>query len=217
MGARKGKRAGTEAGNGAAGALPPPGEARNPDQVFLSGQDEQTAQILSSRPHEIWPLERITRDPRNSRRHPAEQVERLRASLRKFGWTRPLLVDETGMLRVGHGMLQAAYECGMKVAPVVVLKGLTEDELRAYVIADNQLALGAEWDMSILPLELADLQGAGFDMETLGFGEFELKQLMTGREKEESGAGQSSTKEIDPGSFEFDHTCPRCGMGFDDE
>lgn len=217
MGAKAGRRAGTEAGKNTAGALPPPGEGRDPDQVFLNGEDEAVAEILSSRPHEIWPLERIRRDPRNSRRHPADQIERLRASLRKFGWTRPLLVDETGTLRVGHGMLQAAYECGKKVAPVVVLKGLTEEELRAYVIADNQLALGAEWDMTILPLELADLKASGFDMEAIGFGEVELGQLMNGRDKPAGGAGQTSTKEIDPGSFSFDHKCPRCGMEFDDE
>lgn len=116
---------------------------------------------------------------KNSRTHSSDQIEQLAASMREWGWTTPILVDETGGIIAGHGRVLAAQRLGMQEVPVIVAKGWTEAQRRAYVIADNKLALNAGWDEDILASELGELRGLGFNLDLTGFDFGELNALMT--------------------------------------
>lgn len=106
---------------------------------------------------------------RNSRTHSDAQVAQIAASIKEFGWTNPVLVDAEGVIIAGHGRVMAARKLGEKRVPVIELGHLTEAQKRAYVIADNQLALNAGWDAEMLKVELSDLAGMDFDLSLLGF------------------------------------------------
>lgn len=106
---------------------------------------------------------------RNAKIHGPEQINRLRESLRQFGFVRPLLVDRELRLIAGHGMLEAARAEGMVQVPCVLVEGLTDAQRRAYVHADNRLAELAAWDEAVLALEVPELEDLGVDMEALGF------------------------------------------------
>lgn len=147
---------------------------------------------------------------RNSRTHSPEQIAQIVASIREFGWTNPVLVDEDGGIIAGHGRVMAAREIAMEDVPCVVLSGLTDAQKRAYVIADNKLALGAGWDDAMLRLELEALAQLDFDLELTGFSFEELDAILTDRDLVSDG-----TKEITVDDFELQHTCPRCGFEFD--
>ena len=127
---------------------------------------------------EIWPIERLTANPRNARIHGPEQIEQIRASLREFGWTMPVLVRENGMLIAGHGRLEAAKLEGITEVPTIVARGWTEAQCQAYAIADNKLTESGEWSEELLRLELGDLQAAGFDLALTGFDQDELDRLL---------------------------------------
>lgn len=115
---------------------------------------------------------------RNAKIHGPEQIGRLRESLRRFGFVRPLLVDRELRLIAGHGMLEAARAEGMDQVPCVQVEGLTDAQRRAYVHADNRLAELAAWDEAALALEVPELEELGIDMEALGF------ELPVGAEEE---------------------------------
>lgn len=106
---------------------------------------------------------------RNSRTHSAEQVAQIAASIREFGFTNPVLVDDAGGIVAGHGRVMAAQHLGMAEVPTISVGWLSESQRRAYVIADNQLALNAGWDESVLVQEVAWLQEQHFDTDLLGF------------------------------------------------
>jgi DNA modification methylase len=127
---------------------------------------------------ESWPIERLTTNPRNARIHGPEQIEKIRASLREFGWTMPVLVRENGMLIAGHGRLEAAKLEGITEVPTIVARGWTEAQCRAYAIADNRLTDSSHWNEELLQLELGDLQAAGFDLALTGFDQDELDRLL---------------------------------------
>jgi DNA modification methylase len=127
---------------------------------------------------ELWPIERLTVNPRNARVHSPEQVEQIRASLREFGWTMPVLVRESGMLIAGHGRLDAARLEGIVDVPTIVARGWTEAQCQAYAIADNRLTEASEWSDELLRLELGDLREAGFDLTLTGFSKNELDRLL---------------------------------------
>ena len=135
-----------------------------------------------------WPADAVERRPvsallpyiRNARTHSDEQVAQIAASIREFGWTCPVLVDEAGTIIAGHGRVLAAQRLGLVEVPVMVAAGWSEAKRRAYVIADNKLALNAGWDEELLRLELGDLKGMGFDLTLTGFGELELGKLLLG-------------------------------------
>jgi hypothetical protein len=114
----------------------------------------------------------------NPRTHSDAQVAEIATSIRAFGWTNPILVDGDNGIIAGHGRLLAARQLGMQVVPVIELAGMTDSQKRAYVIADNKLALNAGWDTKLLSLELGELQGLGFDLSLTGFGEEELAGLL---------------------------------------
>ena len=106
---------------------------------------------------------------RNARTHSEEQVAQIAASIREFGWTNPILVDGDNGIIAGHGRLLAARKLGMTTVPVIELAGMSEAEKRAYILADNKLALNAGWDEAMLAAEIGDLQGLGFDLALTGF------------------------------------------------
>jgi DNA modification methylase len=117
---------------------------------------------------------------RNPRTHTDAQVAQIAASIRKFGWTNPVLVDGANGIIAGHGRVLAARKLGLEQVPVIELAHMTEAQRRAYVLADNQLALNAGWDEALLRLELADLSDLGFDLGLIGFGAGELERLLAG-------------------------------------
>ena len=114
----------------------------------------------------------------NSRKHSDEQVAQIAASIKEFGWTNPLLVDGDNGIIAGHGRLMAARKLGMDKVPVIELAHLTPSQRKALIIADNRLALNAEWDTQMLTLELNDLLKDDFGLDILGFGEEELDALL---------------------------------------
>jgi site-specific DNA-methyltransferase (adenine-specific) len=115
---------------------------------------------------------------RNSRTHSEQQIKQLAASIKEFGWTNPILVDEHGTLIAGHGRLAAAKSLAMTTVPCIRVTGLSESQRRALVIADNKLALNAGWDDEALASELALLKDTDFDLDILGFSETEISGLI---------------------------------------
>ena len=105
----------------------------------------------------------------NSRTHSEQQVQQVAASIKEFGFTNPLLIDEHKGIIAGHGRLQAAQMMGMDEVPTITLEGLTEAQRKAYVIADNKLALNAGWDLDILNIEMESLLEFDFDFKITGF------------------------------------------------
>ena len=125
---------------------------------------------------------------RNARTHSEAQVAQLAASIVEYGWTNPLLVDGDNGVISGHGRLLGARKLGLAEVPVIELAHLTPTQKRAYILADNQLALNAGWDEKLLALELAELSDAGYDLELTGFDADELADLMVGEETTTEGA-----------------------------
>ena len=128
---------------------------------------------------ERWAIEKLVPYARNARTHSDEQISQLAASIKEWGWTTPVLVDEQGSIIAGHGRTLAAQRLQMTEVPVMVAKGWSEAKKRAYVLADNKLALNAGWDESMLNIELGELQDLGFDISLIGFGKNELAELST--------------------------------------
>lgn len=115
---------------------------------------------------------------RNSRTHSDVQVAQIAASIREFGWTNPVLIDESGGIIAGHGRVLAARKLKLNQIPTIQLRHLTEAQRRAYVLADNQLALNAGWDIDLLKIELGDLNELDFDLSVIGFSVDELDRLL---------------------------------------
>jgi len=114
----------------------------------------------------------------NSRTHSDEQIAQIAGSIKEFGWTNPILVDGANGIIAGHGRLLAARKLGYKDVPTIELKDLTETQKKAYIIADNRLALNAGWDNEMLTIELNNLLADGFALELLGFDAKELDALL---------------------------------------
>ena len=115
---------------------------------------------------------------RNSRTHSDEQIAQIAASIKEFGWTNPILIDGENGIIAGHGRLSAARKLGHEEVPVIELKDLTETQRKAYIIADNRLALNAGWDNEMLTIELNDLLADNFALDILGFDPKELAALL---------------------------------------
>ena len=136
------------------------------------------------------PLGELIPYARNPRTHSDAQVAQIAASIREFGWTNPVLVDGANGIIAGHGRVLAARKLGLERVPVIELAHMSEAQKRAYVLADNQLALNAGWDEALLRLELADLSELGFDLGLIGFGEGELERLLAGDGKDGPDRGR---------------------------
>jgi DNA modification methylase len=132
----------------------------------------------------------------NSRTHSAEQVAQIAASMVEFGWTNPVLIDTRGTIVAGHGRVMAARKLGMETVPCIRLGHLSPAQVRAYVIADNKLALNAGWDEELLAAELRALAENGFEIGLTGFEPSELKKLLDDNE-EDSGSSNDAAEAID--------------------
>jgi hypothetical protein len=124
-----------------------------------------------------WPADQIERRPvaelipyaRNARKHSPTQIAEIAGSIREWGWTIPVLVDEDGQIIAGHGRVLAAHQLAIPDIPTVVARGWSDAQKRAYTIADNEIAMHATWNKELLRVELADLQAQAFDLEKIGF------------------------------------------------
>src|ERR1700730_16934895 len=123
---------------------------------------------------EHWPLEKLIPYARNPRTHSDAQVAQIGASIAEFGFNNPILVDTKAGIIAGHGRLLAARKLQLNVVPVIILDHLSEAQKRAYILADNQLALNAGWDEELLRVELAALQDEDFNLGLIGFEDEEL-------------------------------------------
>lgn len=114
---------------------------------------------------------------RNARTHSIDQVKQIAASITEFGFTNPILIDEEGRIIAGHGRVMAAKTLGLEDVPTITIAGLSDAQRRAYILADNKLALNAGWDMEMLRMELGELDADGFDLELTGFSQDEISQI----------------------------------------
>lgn len=130
----------------------------------------------------------------NSRTHSQDQVNQIVSSIQAFGFTNPILISDDNMIIAGHGRFLAAEILDMEKVPCLKLSGLSDDERRAYVIADNKLADQAGWDKDLLKLELGSLERAEFELGLLGFTEAELEKLMA---VDEDGIGEAPPPDPD--------------------
>lgn len=127
---------------------------------------------------QLWPVQQLRPYERNARTHSEEQVNKIAASIVEFGFTNPILVDGDAGIIAGHGRLMAARKLGMTEVPVIELTHLGDAQKRAYILADNRLALDAGWNEELLAQELADLKEVEFDISTIGFTDAELAELL---------------------------------------
>ncbi|WP_288319808.1 ParB/Srx family N-terminal domain-containing protein [uncultured Parasutterella sp.] len=134
---------------------------------------EQKLKIVYRQVEDLIPYEK------NSRTHSEEQIQKVVVSIKEFGWTNPILIDEEQGIIAGHGRLEAAKRLGMKEVPVIELTGLTEAQKRAYIIADNKLALEAGWDEDLLREELDWLTQHDYSAEVTGFDSEDLQSLLS--------------------------------------
>ncbi len=156
-------------------------------------------------------IESLTPWEKNSRTHSDEQINQIVKSIDAFGFTNPVLIDKDNGIIVGHGRVMAAKQKGMKQVPCLRLVNLSETQKRAYVIADNQLALNAGWDIDVLKAEIEELKGVNFNIDLLGFSLDELNNLSMPEFLPGTEEDQGNLDELDPKWI----VCPHCGKEFD--
>ena len=153
-----------------------------------------------------WPADQVERRKvselipyaRNSRTHSDEQVAQIAASIREWGWTTPVLCDDKGSIIAGHGRVMAARKLGLSEVPVMTATGWSEAQKRAYILADNQLALNAGWDMDLLKVEIQELAGDDFDLDLIGFDDKTLAGLLNDPTEGLTDADETPEPPADP-------------------
>jgi ParB-like chromosome segregation protein Spo0J len=145
---------------------------------------------------------------KNARTHSETQIQQIMDSLKEFGWTNPVLIDPKQGVIAGHARLEAAKRLEMTEVPCIILASLTEAQKRAYVIADNKLALNSGWDEKLLSMEFSDLKEAGFNLDLLGFDTAEMADITQGREVNQPEYDESVASTVSM------VTCPQCGQSF---
>jgi ParB-like chromosome segregation protein Spo0J len=172
---------------------------------MVSGKS-QLGEIVYRDPATLVPYER------NSRKHSERQLKQLRAAIDEFGFTQPILLRETKgkfTIGAGHGRQAAALlEPPLAKVPTLIVKGLSDKQWRGLIIADNKIALNAEWDHEMLAAEIASLGGDDFDVAVLGFSEGELADLNDVGELPSEGTGTGT------GTGKACVTCPKCQHEF---
>jgi ParB-like chromosome segregation protein Spo0J len=155
-----------------------------------------------------WDIEALIPYANNAKVHSEAQVAQIAASITEWGWTVPVLVDESGELIAGHGRVLAARSLGLTSIPVMIAEGWTDEQKRAYRLADNKLAEGSEWDEDLLRIELGDLSAEGVDLTALaGFSQEEIDKLLAVTPE---AAPPAEFPEFGEG-VKTDHECPKCG------
>ncbi len=148
----------------------------------------------------------------NSRTHDNVHIKQIASSIKEFGFTNPILIDENNMTIAGHGRLMAAKSLNINEVPTITLTDLNEEQRKAYVIADNKLALNAGWDMGILKDELQELSNMDYNLDILGFDVDEIKLILDEVNFEPATEDeQGQLDELDPKWI----NCPHCGKEFD--
>lgn len=127
----------------------------------------------------------LTLNENNARLHTPKQIDQIVNSITTFGFTNPILIDTENKIIAGHGRIEAAKQMELKTVPCIVLADMDEEQLRAYAIADNKIALNSAWDFEVLNMELTDLMASSYDLELIGFDPKELNNIV----------GDDSTKE----------------------
>ena len=145
---------------------------------------------------------------RNPRTHSEEQIEQIAASIREFGFTNPILLDNKQGIIAGHGRLAAAKKLDLKIVPCIDLSHLTEEQKRAYIIADNKLVLNGGWNEEFLRVELMELKELGANLQVIGFDQMELADIMLGKDVEFKEYDESAADDVQIA------TCPKCGHTF---
>lgn len=156
---------------------------------------------------------------RNARTHSPEQVAKIAGSIKEFGFINPVIISQDGGILAGHGRVLAAQKLGLEEVPCIEESHLTDTQRRAYILADNRLSLDAGWDEEMLRLEIKDL-ATHIDMGLTGFTDMEIDMYLNGHidtiASDSAGAGNSELNLDDFSDDKFEHTCPRCGMKFND-
>ena len=148
----------------------------------------------------------------NARVHSDEQVTQIASSIKEFGFNVPILIDKDNGVIAGHGRLMAAKKLHHPEVPCIRIEHLTETQKKAYILADNKIALNSDWDVDLLRLELGELDSQSYNLELTGFVGDDLTEAMFGKElKQES---PEDFKEVDESDMQ--HKCPRCGFEFDE-
>lgn len=140
--------------------------------------DEEIPADMEINNIESLPLEKLTGYARNSRTHSDEQVAQIAASIKEFGFTNPILIDNDNTIIAGHGRYSAAHRLGLKEVPCIRLSHLDKAQVKALVIADNQLATKAGWNYEMLAVEIDELNDAKYDISLIGFTPEELENLI---------------------------------------
>jgi hypothetical protein len=170
-------------------ASPKPSAAtKQPQQTAPENESDRAEMTRPALTVRMIELATLTPYARNARLHSDEQVKLIASSLERFGWMQPLVIDSAQTLIVGHGRVLAAEllakegrtarGIAIDTVPCVVAEDLTDDEIKAYRIADNKLALNAGWDFEALSVEIDELNDQGFDLTLLGFQRFELNEMI---------------------------------------
>lgn len=133
--------------------------------------------MITTKEMQLVPIEKLVPYVNNARTHSPEQINKLRSSLREFGFINPVIIDRDYGVIAGHGRILAAKEEGIKDIPCVFADHLTEAQKKAYIIADNRMAMDAGWDEELLRVEIEALQAEAFDLSLTGFDEKELADL----------------------------------------
>jgi ParB-like chromosome segregation protein Spo0J len=157
---------------------------------------------------EQWPIDKPIPYGRNPRRISEAAIDKVAGSIKEFGWRQPIVVDDEGVIVVGHTRLLAARKLGLDEVPVHVATDLTPNQIKAYRLADNRVGEESQWNDSLLKLELADLRDMGADLEVIGFDQAELDAFTVERDD----TAPEDFDEFD--EIDTEHECPKCGYRF---
>ena len=166
---------------------------------------------------EKWAIDKLIPYARNARTHSDEQVSQIAASIKEWGWTTPVLVDEQGSIIAGHGRTLAAHKLKMTEIPVMVAKGWSDAKKRAYIIADNKLAQNAGWDNEMLALELEEISELGFNLDLTGFTPEEITELTFFDTDDEQTDNSKYTHKIEAPVYAPSGDCPAVNELYDRE
>jgi ParB-like chromosome segregation protein Spo0J len=186
---------------------------------------KKTSSKRSGNESRRWPADEVERRPveqlipyaRNARLHSDSQVAQIAASIREWGWTVPVLVDEQGTIIAGHGRVLAAQKLGIEQIPTMTAQGWTEEQKRAYVLADNKLTLNGEWDDDLLATELSELKDSGFQTLLTGFDDDEISDLLLSDEERRKLDQQKYTAKIETPIYEPKGEEPKVAEIYDAE
>jgi len=184
------------------------GRGQRQESEALGGPQTRTVQQV-----EQIPVSDLIPYARNARTHSQQQVAQIAGSIQEFGFNNPVLVDAHNSIIAGHGRVMAAGRLKLETVPCIRLTHLSDAQRRAYILADNRIALNSGWDTEMLANELSDLHADDLDLGLLGFDPEELEKLLH-MEAGPQEPPESSAEEINPDEFAMECKCPRCHFEF---